>query len=490
MRLVLLLSPILLASLLGCGSQAISREDEEPAAPEPVVSAAEVVPAVEASNAFAVDLFKKLGETKPKENLAFSPYSISSALAMALEGARGKTAEEMGQTMRLPESLRLPSTERPWNTPPYGSGLKAIGDRLMANPKMSAVDRVRLAKLRTELAELNSKAGKVSAPPEASELADKINKLDGRFDRFDVKVANAFWGDKEYPFDDRYLAEVDRIFGAGRLRLADLRNNYPAERLVINRWVEEQTNDRIKELLPDLPENEWRALRLILVNAIWFKGNWSQPFDERATTDGDFHLPGGDKKTAKLMHHNFEQAKFAAFDRHGDQTEEHKADTGFSMLELPIKGDRLAMTFLAPHRPDGLPEIESMLTGPALERWIAALQRQKVHVTLPRFKVEGDFSLGDTLQQMGMRRAFSTAADFSAMTKNGARDLFIGYVFHKAFVEVNEKGAEAAAATAVLMRDKSASRIAEFRADRPFLFLIRDTDSGMILFMGRVSRPG
>jgi serine protease inhibitor len=477
------------------------------------------MPAVEASNAFACDLYRKLNDTSADKSILFSPYSISTALAMTLEGARGDTAIEMAKVLRVPN---------PDQTSVYCEGFKAIADRLIAghDPVRVAAERKKLADWRAELAAVNKtiadrqKQGKydtlVPQYNRSFALANSINKLAKEVDQFDLRVANALWGDKSHPFAANYLASVDRMFGSGNLRLADFRNNYPAERTVINCWVEQQTNDRIKDLLPPLEPGEARLLRLVLVNAIYFKGDWSQPFDAKRTADVDFHLAGGAKARAKMMEQTTGEGRYAAFEGDGTyfvtprelpvstpnnrlrKVETYPGDAGFQMAELPIQGGRISMVFLAPRKADGLPALESKLTGVALSSWIAKLERRDVHVKLPRYKLETNYELGSSLQAMGMKRAFSDDADFSALTASvDPRDrLHISRVIHKAFVEVNEKGAEAAAATAVTMAAPGAVLVErtmpftpDFVADRPFLFLIRDPESGMILFLGRVTQP-
>jgi serine protease inhibitor len=473
----------------------------------------EPMPAVDASNAFACDLYRKLSESSADKSVLFSPYSISSALAMTLEGARGDTAAEMGKVLRVPN---------PGQTTTYCEGFKAIADRLLANPDpaKTAADRKQLADWRAELASVNKSIQDLQRQGQfdklgtfndrANKLVSSINKLDPQLDQFELKVANALWGDKTHPFDARYLASVDRMFGSGHLRLADFRANYPAERVVINKWVEDQTNNRIKDLLPTLTPDEYRLLRLVLINAIYFKGEWSLPFDEKRTIDGDFQLSAGAKARTKMMQQTTGGGRYAAFNGDGSffdtprmtpaqkGTATYPGDAGFLMAELPIKGGRISMVFLAPQKADGLPALEAKLTGPNLAAWIGKLDRRTVHVKLPRYKLETDYNLGDTLKTMGMRRAFSDDADFSAMTAStDPKDkLHISRVIHKAFVEVNEKGAEAAAATAVMMIAPTAMPvqratpfIPDFKADRPFVFMIRDTQSGMVLFLGRVTRP-
>jgi serine protease inhibitor len=478
-------------------------------------------PAVLASNAFACDLFKKLDEGNRAKNVFFSPFSISSALAMTLQGARGDTALEMGEVLRLPPSLRAKNDAEPWLTEPYATGFSEFKRRLAANPDPAKAEAIRkqVVELRKQLDDVNGQiraAQKQKTPfkktlamtEEAKKLAASINTLASQVDQFDLRIANALWGDKTYPFRKEFLTTVDRSFGTGLLRLADFRNNYPGERAIINRWVEEQTNDHIKDLLPVLKPEEARLLRLVLINAIYFKGEWSQPFDAKKTKTEDFLLADGGKAAAAMMH-DVKEARYAAFNGDGsffttpanmpfgggDTVAKYPGQDGFLMAELPIKGDKLGVVFLAPQKVDGLAAIEAKLSGENLTAWLSKLEKRKVNVALPRFKLDTDYALGDILKSMGMRKAFDQlAADFTAMSDstNPADRLSISRVIHKAFVEVNEKGAEAAAATAVMMggdRLRAEPFTPAFRADRPFLFLIRDMDSGMVLFMGRLTRP-
>jgi serpin B len=482
---------------------------------------AETNAAVLASNAFACDLFKKLDEENRSKNVFFSPFSISSALAMTLEGARGDTALEMGEVLRLPPSLRVKNDAEPWRTEPYALGFSELKRRLTTNPDAAKADAIRkqVAELRKKLDQVNGqiqneqKQGQFKnigpMTQEAKKLAASINALASQVDQFDLRIANALWGEKTYPFRKDYLNTVDKSFGTGLLRLADFRNNYPGERAIINRWVEEQTNDRIKDLLPELKPEEARLLRLVLINAIYFKGEWSQPFDAKKTKTEGFLLADGGKAAAPMMH-DAKDARYVAFNGDGsffstpatvpigaaDNVAKYPGKDGFLMAELPIKGDKLSMVFLAPQKVDGLAAIEAKLSGENLTAWLSKLEKRKVDVALPRFKLDTDYALGDILKSMGMRTAFDPrAADFTAMSDSTdpLNRLSISRVIHKAFVEVNEKGAEAAAATAVMFGLTSAPVARPFtpafRADRPFLFLIRDMDSGMILFMGRMTRP-
>ena len=483
-------------------------------------------PAVQANNDFACELYRNLSKDNEGKNLFFSPYSISNALAMTLEGARGETAAEMGKVMGLPDSLREIGEEgkiRPWKTGPYHQGFVGLNRRLTKPPdapKDLAV-RTKMADLRDKLNKANGliatlqKQGKFNelgkVQEEARKLADAFNTLAKQVDQYELRVANAVWGEKTYPFDPAYFAAIEKHYGKDLLRNADFINQFSKERATINRWVEEQTKNRIKDLIPDYPPEMARLIRMILVNAIYFKGQWATPFDPKQTKPDTFFLLGGGKTKAPLMHIHHPQTRYAALSadgtlfetpmtipfQGGDKVKKYPAGDGFLMVELPVKGDKLSMVVIAPQKTDGLAALEARLTGKNLAGWMGNLQKRSVEVTLPRFKMDTDYSLGDTLQKMGMKLAFiERVADFTGMSASRNPDdrLYISKVLHKAFVEVNEEGAEAAAATAVIMAvPNSAPATFPFnpvvRADRPFLFLIRDMESGAVLFLGRVTRP-
>lgn len=484
--------------------------------------------AVKASNDFACDLYRGLDQENRGKNLFFSPFSISSALAMTLEGARGATAAEMGQIMRLPEVLRSTgdeAKEMPWTTARYHQDFGALNRRFNAtsdDPVKDKAQRRKLADLRQELERMNRQMvlldrqnefqAAVNLQVKAQKVADAINLLQTQLDPYELRVANALFGEKTYPFERTYLDSISKHYGSGLLRHADFRNSFPAERDKINAWVEEQTKQRIKDLIPKLPPEQASQVRLILVNAIYFKGFWMSPFDEKQTRKEEFLLADGGKQPVAMMH-GYSPAGYAAFNADGtffatpheipvDKDVAAPAtypEGGFLMAELPFKGDKLSMVAIAPRKLDGLPNLEARLTGAKLSSWVAKLQRRGVILSLPKFKLDTNYGLHDTLKNMGMKRAFDARqADFSGMSasRNPDDQVFISKVLHKAFVEVNEKGAEAAAATAAIMVKKDAAKnetrpfIPEFRADRPFLFLIRDRESGTILFLGRVTRPG
>ena len=284
-----------------------------------------------------------------------------------------------------------------------------------------------------------------------------------------LHVANALWGQQGYGFLDGFLALNRKHYGAG-FREVDFVQAAEQARQTINTWVAKQTQQIIKELLRkgDLDP----ADVLVLTNAIYFKGDWASRFDRQHTQDAPFRI-SETKQVVVPMMRQFQEFPFAS----GDDLD---------VLELPYDGDRLSMVVLLPKQVDGLATVEASLSRENLERWLGRLRQQAVRVSLPRFKLDFRADLAKTLAGLGMTDAFSgSKADFSGMT--GRRDLFIGLVIHQAQVDVNEEGTEAAAATAVKMKRGPAP--AEFVANHPFLFLIRDKQTGSILFLGRVLNP-
>ena len=489
-----------------------------------------VAPVVEANSDFAIDLYQQLAKENAGDNLFFSPYSISSALAMTAEGARGMTAAEMGRVLRFPAAARRDAQDQPaipWEMGLIHTGIAAVNRRINQagkDPKEAEATRARIAELRGQLAAAKQriaefqKQGKwrevSAAQRQERDLATQINRLAAQVDQYEIRVANALWGEQTYPFKPDYVDTIARHYGTGGVFPVDFRTNFPAARERINGWAAKQTRDRIKDIIPDIPPDEARLIRLILTNAIYFKGDWSVPFEAKLTKDRDFTLATGKPVKAPIMSaRNLEVARYAAFNADGSlfdtprKIRPGQADGlypdagGFAVLELSYKGDELAMAVIAPNSPDGLPALEKKLTREALAAWIGKTQKRKTHVLLPRFKLETDYKMGETLKAMGMVRAFTDprlpkGADFSAMTTSTNPDdrLYISKVLHKAFVEVNEKGTEAAAVTAVMMAGTTSMPATvpftpTFQADRPFLFLIRDRVTGSLLFLGRVTNP-
>ena len=288
---------------------------------------------------------------------------------------------------------------------------------------------------------------------------------------YEMNVANALWGQEGYAFEAPFLDTLKDVYAAPLERI-DFRAT-DAARKRINDWVAQQTRDKIKDIVPaGMPPP---ATRMALANAIYFKAPWEDPFSERGTTDGTFHGPQGEK-TVPLMHRIGRYA-YGEID-------------GVQVLELPYRSGRTSMVVFLPRANDGLKALEAKLAKGDLAGW-EQLGGRKVDVKLPRFEFTSGADLTKTLAGMGMPLAFDAdQADFSKMTKQ--ERLFIGVVLHKAFVAVDEKGTEAAAATVVMMKAGAAPRPEEpvaFVADHPFVFVIRHRPTGAILFSGRVTAP-
>ncbi len=397
----LLLLPLLITALLR--------------SPFAVAQSTDLQPLVNGNTAFALDLYSQLKATDG--NLFFSPYSISTALAMTYAGARGDTAQQMAHVLHFDaDQNQLP---------------------------------VLFGKLQKQLNEAQKKQ------------------------EIQLNVANGLWAQKGQPFLPAFLETARQQYEAN-LNQADFRTSADSARNEINDWVSQKTNGKITDLIPAGMLNP--MTRLVLVNAIYFKGRWATQFNKSRTADAPFSVTGNRRVQTPLMNLT-ENYKYAE-------------PEGLQLLELPYVGNDVSMVVLLPRETDGLKQLEASLTGPKLEDWLKQLHSQKVNVFLPRFKLTAQFTLANTLAAMGMPAPFSPRADFSGM--DGARDLYISAVVHKAYVDVNEEGTEAAAATGVGVHALAMRRpepIPVFRADHPFIFLIRDTHYGSILFLGRVVDP-
>ena len=366
---------------------------------------------VAGNNTFGFELYGKL--RGQEGNLFLSPYSISTALGMTYAGARGNTEAQMAKVMH------------------FGVGQEALHRA----------------------------------------FAGIIGDLKGRDKKaYELTTANALWAQKGYPFRKEYFELVKHNYGAG-LENLDFAGATEEARKTINAWVEKETKEKIKELFkPGVLDDQ---TRLVLTNAIYFKGKWATQFDKKLTKDDAFHLAKGKDVTVPMMH---VKAEF----RYSEYAE-------CKVLELPYVGEGLSMMVVLPAGVEGLGKLEEKLDAEHVDNWLGQMEEREVEVALPRFKVTSEFRLDDVLKAMGMTDAFSwERADFSGMT--GKSDLFIGAVVHKAYVEVNEEGTEAAAATGVGMMGKS-EQPTIFQADHPFFFMIRDKKTGSILFMGRVMDP-
>lgn len=387
------------------------------------VYAADAAPAADAidgkvgpmSNAFALDLYAHLAAGK-QGNAFLSPTSVQAAMAMTWIGARGATAEEMARSLHL------------------------------------------------------------EGPDAANQLGAFLRRLNesGGERKYELSVANSLWGMKGYPFLPGYIRQVEVQFG-GHVAELDFAAAPDAARQTINEQVASQTHGRIKDLMPE--GSVTAQTRLVLTNAIYFKGKWDLPFAKSQTRDADFTTADGHAAKAPFM---TQQASL-----------QYAEDDGVQVAELPYGQGELAMRVFLPKSADGLAAIEKGLTDKRLTDLASRMTPQQVRIVLPRFKVETGYELSDTLQAMGMRRAFHAGeADFSGMAS--AERLSISLVVHKAFVQVDEEGTEAAAATGVGMRATAIQAQHEpklFRADHPFLFTIFHRPTGAILFMGRLSVP-
>ncbi|RKZ44756.1 MAG: serpin family protein [Gammaproteobacteria bacterium] len=383
---------------------------------------------VRGNTAFALDLYKQLKEDK-SDNLFFSPYSLSTALAMTYAGAKGETAKQMYRVLHFSQAQ----------------------------------------------AELH---------PAFHLLQSQINAAQNQ-KNIELNIANALWGQKNYPFLDTFKNDIQKYYGA-KLESVDFKTAYQNLHEDINTWVENQTQHKIKNLIkPGVLNN---LTRLVLVNAIYFKGNWASPFDGDNTENAPFWVNPNNSITVPMMN----QKNYFGY-MENDSLQVLELPYAFSRQDTGRFGDfsdnDLSMIILLPKARDGIAQLEGLLSVGKLEKWLEHLRWQKVKVFLPRFKINTGFELSKTLDSMGMPDAFNESqADFSGM--GGAKKLAITKVIHQAFVDVNEKGTEAAAATAVIMGTRGmAPPPPTFRADHPFIFLIRHNSSGSILFMGRVINP-
>ncbi len=368
---------------------------------------------VEGNTAFALNLYSKLKETEG--NLFFSPYSISTALALTYAGARENTEKEMAEVLCF------------------------TLDQKRLHPAFASIE---------------------------ARLKDIQKKGDVQ-----LSVANALWPQKDYVFLKEFLELTKKNYGA-RITPLNYKIDHEAARITINKWVERKTNDKIKELIKRGILDS--LVRLVLTNAIYFKGNWADRFDKKLTEDAMFHLLPGKSIKVPMMN---QKQKFGYA--------EHE---NLQILELPYVGEELSMLVLLPKKVDGLTELENKLTADNLKKWTRHLGEREVWVFLPKFEMTSAFRLDKTLALMGMPDAFSMNADFSGM--DGTKKLNISAVIHKAFIALDEQGTEAAAATGVVIGVKSLPRPAPvFRADHPFMFLIRENLSNSILFFGRVVDP-
>jgi serpin B len=371
---------------------------------------------VDSSNEFSFRMYGQLIDSN--ENIFFSPYSISTALGMAYEGARGETATEMRQVLNLPED-----------------------------------DQTRREMVQAVQSLLNKEGTS-----------------------YELSAANAYWLREGGNLKEEYKDAIESYYLANGQQL-DFAGDPVGSVDTINDWVLEKTNGKIKDLLSP---NDIDALTyLILTNAIYFKADWKYQFDINATEERSFYLTGGEKIETDMMHMCDESKKL-----------NYAANSDVQLLQLPYKDEELSMFMLLPKEND-VASIESKLDHTYLSNLKDDITSEYVDLYLPKFKFEQKYLLNDKLSALGMPTAFRGDADFSGITSD--TDLFISKVIHQSFVEVNEEGTEAAAATAVEMtmsaEGPSSPEPIVFRVDHPFIFFIEHKETGQILFMGKVENP-
>ena len=366
---------------------------------------------VAGNSEFALATVQKLMATSGSDNIFFSPYSISTALSMTYAGARENTARQMADTLRF----RLPPADQ--------------------HAAFAALARAM--------------------------------KPDGK--NYRLEISNALWGQQGYAFQPEFLELVQKYY-AGGFNTVDFAGATEASRQTINSWVEQKTANKIKDLLAQGSLTE--LTRLVLTNAIYFKGDWAVKFKPDLTKPMPFHVSVEKTVNVPMMRQN------------GDFLFAENDDV--KVLELPYVGKELSMVLLLPKT--NMNDLNAKLDAARLAEWTGQVREREVDIYLPKFKFETQYELKELLSDMGMVDAFALPpADFSGMS--GQKDLYITKVIHKAIIEVNEEGSEAAAATAVVMGVKAVLHKPVFKADQPFLFLIRHNDTGAILFMGRVNNP-
>jgi serpin B len=392
--------------------------------PIPFTASPEVKSAVDANTAFALDLYQKLKD-RPG-NLFFSPYSVSTALAMTYAGARGQTENEMTKVLHF-------------------------------------------------------KPAQTNLPVAFGALMKRMHKIQ-RWNQIKLVAANSLWCQQDYRFSDAFLNLIHKYYAADA-RQVDFKLAPQAASSEINRWVKRKTNGKIKDVVE--PGQFTDLTRMVLCNAIYFKGKWQHQFKVSKTKPAPFHVTTNETVTVPMM---YQESHFKTA---------RSDDRSVELLELPYSGTDLSMIILLPEveypSPDveqpGLPDLEQKLTADNLRAWLAKLDQEradKTWVALPRFTTMQSFDLAKELKSLGMVSAFDVyAADFSGM--DGITNLFISDMMHKAFVEVDESGTEAAAMTLIMVN--SASESGRFIADHPFIFLIRENGSGTILFLGRIIDP-
>ena len=369
---------------------------------------------VESLNDFSFAFYNEIIKDE-ESNIFYSPYSIFTALSMAYEGARDNTAVQMKDILNI-----------------------------LQNDSVTESSFGRL-----------------------------YNLLNQNKEGYMINTANAFWAHDDYKFLQEYINLLTSYYIAEANEL-DFSKNVEAAK-TINAWIEEQTKDKIKDMIkPDMLSD---ATKLVLTNAIYFKGLWEKQFDPNDTYKADFETDAFETVEVDMMNYIGENKRF-----NYTETDDLK------ILELDYQGNDVSMIIILP-RENNITFAEKELTAANLAEWKNSLTKTKIDtLKIPKFKLETEYTLNSILSDMGMTDAFNPGiADFSGM--DGTKDLFISKVLHKAYVEVNEEGTEAAAATAIIMELTAILEPTTFIADHPFIFLIQQKETGAILFMGKITNP-
>ncbi|MDA3781412.1 MAG: serpin family protein [Bacteroidales bacterium] len=363
------------------------------------------------NNKFSFELYKAI-KAKPI-NIIFSPFSISSALAMTYTGAKNNTLEEMSKTLHFNKNFNI-----------HNSNFSTLQKNIISGNK-------------------------------------------------DVKIniANSLWAQENYHFLENFITINKKYYKAG-IQFTNFNGNIEHSRKKINNWVEKETNDKIKNLIKKNTLDN--STRLVLVNAIYFNGAWKHPFNKENNTEDIFYI--------------FSKCQTKATYMNKLVTGKYYENKLLHIVEIPYKNNIASLMIILPKERFGIMDVEKILNEDKLNEYSDKLTYKKVQLSLPKFKFTSEYELSEQLSKMGMPSAFGKEADFSGMTGN--KDLYIDKIIHKAFIEVNEKGTEAAAATAVTMRKTSAMfEKVNLKIDHPFIFLIKDNKTGSILFSGRVLDP-
>ncbi|MEZ6032590.1 MAG: serpin family protein [Planctomycetaceae bacterium] len=464
--------------------------------------------ASDANGHFAVDLYRQLAKQESGKNIILSPYSISVMLTMVAEGAVDQTLDQMIDAMHIPNG----------GLADIHFGQRGLRDSLI--PVVPPALAARVAVLRAKLKETNEQTTSLHQAKQfkqtyesmqaAEKLAEEINSIVDRISACELQIASAMWVEQSYPIAPQFLSVIEPIYGT-TIFPVEFKTQPELARLEINSWVAQQTSNRIENLLHS--DSFTNLTRLLITNAVYFKGAWAEPFRTERTEIKPFRLSEEGSIDVPLMHQwNFAAASYAAFTATGelfpsprevnaelndDDPVLYPDDKGHTMLALDYQGKRFQMIVLLPQSIKGLPDLEASLSYEVVQRWIGLLERRAVNVWIPKFKLETNYQLESVLRSLGITQAFDREAQFDKLTTSERfRDrLRISGIVHRTSVDVNEVGTEAAAATIVefdsvgefLPPTRPFTPI--FKADRPFMFLIRDRHTASILFWGRYITP-